>query len=52
MSQRAQNLVKRFKEFNDELIRFVEACSEEQWAKVCAEDWSLGVVARHIVAGH
>ena len=52
MSQRAQDLVERFNAFNNEVIRFVEACSEEQWDKVCAEEWSLGVVARHIGAGH
>jgi len=52
MSQRAQDLVERFKAFNNEVIRFVEACSEEQWNKVCAEEWNIGVVARHIGAGH
>ena len=52
MSQRAQDLVERFNAFNDELIFFVETCSEEQWNKECAEEWRLGVVARHIAAGH
>lgn len=52
MSQRAQDLVERLKAFNNEVIRFVEACSEEQWDKVCAEEWNLGVVARHIGVGH
>lgn len=52
MSQRAQDLVERFNAFNTEVIRFVEACSEEQWHKVCAEEWNVGVVARHIGAGH
>ena len=52
MSQRAQDLVERLKAFNNEVIRFVEACSEEQWDKVCAEEWNLGVVARHIGIGH
>lgn len=52
MSQRAQDLVERLKAFNNEVIRFVEACSEEQWDNVCAEEWNLGVVARHIGVGH
>ena len=52
MNQRAQDLVKRFKTFNSEVIKFVEACSEGQWNKVCAEEWKLGVVARHIGDGH
>lgn len=52
MSRRAQELVERFKAFNTEVIRFVEACSEEQWNKECSEEWNLGVVARHIAAGH
>ena len=37
MSQRAQDLVERLKAFNNEVIRFVEACSAEQWDNVCAE---------------
>jgi hypothetical protein len=52
MSRRVQDLVERLKAFNNEVIRFVEACSEEQWDKVCAEEWTLGVVARHIGVGH
>lgn len=52
MSRRVQDLVERLKAFNNEVIRFVEACSEEQWDKVCAEEWNLGVVARHIGVGH
>ena len=52
MSQRVQDLVERFKAFNDELIRFVETCTKAQWKKECAEEWRLGVVARHIAAGH
>ena len=52
MSRRAQDLVERFKAFNNELIRFVEACSDEQWETPCAEEWNLGVVARHVGDGH
>ena len=34
------------------MISFVEACLEEQWNKVCAEEWNIGVLARHIYAGY
>jgi hypothetical protein len=53
MSDRAAGLAQRFKAFNDELIRFVEKCPDEKWRTVCAgEQWSVGVVARHIAASH
>ena len=53
MSKRAIDLAERFKAFNDELIGFVENCSDENWRKVCTgEHWSVGVVARHIAAIH
>ena len=53
MSKRAVDLAERFKAFNNELIGFVENCSEGNWRKVCpGEQWSVGVVARHIAASH
>ena len=53
MSKRAIDLAARFKAFNNELIGFVENCSDENWRKVCpSEQWSVGVVARHIAASH
>jgi hypothetical protein len=52
MSQRVQDLVERLKAFNREVIKFVENCSENHWNKVCAEEWNIGVVARHIGVGH
>jgi len=53
MSKRAIDLAARFKAFNNELIGFVENCSDENWRKVCpGEQWSVGVVARHIAASH
>jgi hypothetical protein len=53
MSKRANDLAERFKAFNNELIGFVENCSDENWRKVCpGEQWSVGVVARHIAASH
>jgi uncharacterized damage-inducible protein DinB len=53
MSRQAANLIDRINQFNSEVIAFVEKCSDEDWKKVCAsEDWPVGVVARHIGAGH
>jgi hypothetical protein len=53
MSQRAKELSKGFMGFNNEVIAFVEKCSDENWEKVCSrEKWPVGVVARHIAAGH
>ena len=53
MSDRAKELVKSFETFNNNLIAFVENCSDEDWGKVCpGEGWTVGVVARHIGVGH
>ncbi len=53
MSQRAQELAEKFAAFNGEVIALVEDCSAQDWAKTCAgEQWSVGVVARHLAAGH
>jgi hypothetical protein len=53
MSQRTKELVERFTAFNQELIAFVDNCSDENWRKVCSsEEWTVGVVAHHVAAGH
>ena len=53
MSTRAENLAKRFMDFNNKLTAFVESCPEEDWTRVCpGENWPVGVVARHVAAGH
>ena len=53
MSQRAEELARRVRDFNNEVIAVVEKCSEEDWNKICEwEQWSVGVTARHIGAGH
>lgn len=53
MSGRAKEMAERIRVFNNEVISFVENCTEENWRKLCpAEDWTVGVVARHIGAGH
>lgn len=52
-SPRVQKLLTRFDSFQSELLSFVETCSDEDWQKVtAAEKWPVGVVARHIGAGH
>ena len=53
MSSLAKELAERFKAFNNEMIAFVEKCSDEEWKKVCpGEEWPVGVVARHVAKGH
>ena len=53
MSERAKELSERFSSFNNEMIAFVEGCSDEGWRKVCkGEEWSVAVVARHVAAAH
>jgi hypothetical protein len=53
MSQRAKDLAERVRAFNNEVIAFVDKCTEQDWRKVCAwEQWAVGVAARHIGAGH
>ncbi len=52
MNQQAKGLADRLTAFNDEVIAMVEQCSDEDWKATCAEDWTLGVVAYHIAAGH
>ena len=53
MSQRTKELVERVTAFNNDFITFVENCSDEEWQKVCGgEQWTVGVVAHHVAAGH
>jgi hypothetical protein len=53
MSQRAKDISKRIKSFADEVITFVESLTGSDWNKVCDwEDWTVGVTARHVGAGH
>jgi uncharacterized damage-inducible protein DinB len=53
MSQRAKDLCKRIQSFRDEIIAFVEQLSDEQWKAVSQwEQWTVGVAARHLGAGH
>ena len=52
MNQQAHGIAERLETFNNDLIALVEQCSDGDWQKACSEDWSLGVVARHIGDGH
>jgi hypothetical protein len=53
MSQRAKELSRRIEAFRDEVVAYVAALSDEDWNKVLDwEEWSAGVTARHIGAGH
>lgn len=53
MSQRTKELVERFTAFSNDFIAFVESCTVEDWQKVCGgEQWTVGVVAHHVAAGH
>jgi hypothetical protein len=53
MSQKAKALAGRLQAFSDEVVAFVEGCSEKNWKKTCEkEQWPVGVTARHIGAGH
>lgn len=53
MSERADKLAQRIKSFCDEVIAFVEKMSEDDWNKPCEwEQWTAGVTAYHIGAGH
>ena len=53
MSEKAKELVERFNGLNNELISFVEKCSDEDWKKIVSgEGWPVGVVTRHVAGGH
>lgn len=53
MSQRVDNIADRVRSFSDEVIAYIELLSNEDWAKTCdAEQWTVGVTAHHIGAGH
>jgi hypothetical protein len=46
---RAEQIV----EANDELVAFIETCSDQDWARMCAvEAWPVSVVAHHVAWGH
>lgn len=53
MSERAQSLANLIQAFNEAVLAFVDRCPEKDWHQTCKdEDWTVGVVARHVAAGH
>jgi hypothetical protein len=52
VKDRAKELADRLDAFNEEVISFVEKCTEADWSKIGEEGWPLGVTARHIGATH
>ena len=52
MGDRSKKLADRLNSFNEEVMAFVESCTEEEWQKTGEENWPLGVTARHIGALH
>ncbi len=53
MTSRAQELARKIEAFNRDMIACVRECKDADWNKNCeAEDWSFGVVARHVGEGH
>ncbi len=53
MSQRAKDLSKRVETFRDDVIAYVESMNGEEWNAECEwEEWTAGVTARHMGAGH
>ena len=52
MSGRSKKLADRLNSLNEEVISFVENCTDDDWSRIGAEGWPLGVTARHIGANH
>jgi len=53
MSSQAKDLTERFKALNNEMIGFVEKCSDEEWKKICSDEkLPVGVVAIHVAIRH
>jgi hypothetical protein len=52
MSERSKKLAERLNSFNEEVVSFVESCTETDWQKIGVEEWPVGVTARHIAANH
>ncbi|MGA2732866.1 MAG: hypothetical protein ABSG35_09765 [Syntrophobacteraceae bacterium] len=52
MSDRSKKLADRLNSFNEEVISFVESCTETDLRKIGTEEWPVGVTGRHIGANH
>jgi hypothetical protein len=53
MDRKGKELAERFQAFNSKMRSLVQACTDDDWLKVCGgEGWTVGVVARHVAGGH
>lgn len=53
MSKISYSLAEQVQAFNEQVIQFVQDLPDDAWNLRCRkEDWTVGVVARHIGAGH
>ena len=53
MMATAEEIAQDFEAANSEAVTFAEGCSPGQWSAIVpGEDWTVGVVLRHIAAGH
>lgn len=53
MAQRQNQLAERIQSFSNEVRAYVEQLSDDDWNKTCEwEEWTVGVTAHHIGAGH
>ena len=53
MSEQALALAQRFEQANDQAVRVVHACAQEQWrTHHAAENRTVNVLAHHIAIGH
>jgi hypothetical protein len=52
MGARAEALATQLEQANDDVIRAVEVCSDEQWKRECPEGRPVNVLANHVAAGH
>ncbi len=53
MTSKVEELSKRLKAFNDEMIALIRSVPDEKWQTRCEdEQWPIGVVARHVGVGH
>lgn len=50
---RAEVLKERFETMNNAIIDIADNCSDEDWGKIVeGENWPVGFVLQHVVAGH
>lgn len=53
MTRRAKEISARIETFKDDVLAFVENLSDDDWKRVCEwEEWTVGVTACHLGAGH